>query len=140
VSVLGEREREALGELFGGLERDVDVRLDLGPVHTPVTLLAAGGRELDACAEARTLVAEVAGLSPRIRLEIAERDDPGEYPATTIGPGLVYLGLPWGFELATLAHGIVAAGRAEPPLTPGSRARLHELEHDVAVDVFVTPT
>lgn len=140
MSALGDREREALVELFAGLEQDVAVRLDLGPVHTPVTLLVAGGHELDTCAEARTLVSAVATASERIQLEIVEHDEPGEYPVTTIGPRLSYLGLPWGYELATLAHGIAVAGRQGPSLRPESLERLAELDRDVAIDVFVTPT
>jgi alkyl hydroperoxide reductase subunit AhpF len=137
--MLGDREREALDEIFGALERDVGVLLEVGPVETPVALLAAGGREIDACAETRALVEEVATASPRIRLVVEERDEPGLYPALTIGDRLVYLGLPWGYELATLVHGIAAAGGAAP-LTERSLERLAELDHDVAVDVYVTPT
>ncbi len=50
MSVLGERDQSAIAEVLATLERDVAVRLDLGPVATPVALLAAGGRELDPCA------------------------------------------------------------------------------------------
>jgi alkyl hydroperoxide reductase subunit AhpF len=140
MTTLGDRERTALEEVFAGLQHDVPVRLELGPVETPVALLAAGGRELDACAETRTLVEEVAGLSPRIHLEVVERDEPGLYPALTLGEGLVYLGLPWGYELATLVHGIAAAGGGAAPLKERSLDRLAGLEHDVAIDVYVTPT
>lgn len=140
VSLLGDPEREALEELFGTLERDVAITLEVGPVATPVALLVAGGRELDACAETRALVEAVAAVSDRVRLQVVERVGPGAYPALTIGPGLVYLGLPWGYELATLVHGIAAAGRLDSALQPAALARLGELDEDVAVDVFVTPT
>ena len=43
---LGEREQEAVRSVLEGLERDVEVTLELGPTATPVTLLAAGGREI----------------------------------------------------------------------------------------------
>jgi hypothetical protein len=48
--------------------------------------------------------------------------------------------MPLGYELTTLVHGIVEAGRLEPSLTEASRERLDGLERDVAVDVYVTPT
>ena len=48
--------------------------------------------------------------------------------------------MPLGYELTTLVHGIVEAGRAEPSLSPASRERLATLERDVTVDVYVTPT
>ena len=53
---------------------------------------------------------------------------------------LEYLGMPAGYELTTLVHGIVEAGRAAPSVTARTRERLGELERDVKVDVYVTPT
>lgn len=141
MTLLGERDREALAQLFAGLERDVHVTLEVGPAHVPVALLAAGGREIDTCGETTALLEEVVSASDRIRLEVVERDEPGLYPQITIGGhGLRYVGLPWGYELAAVAHGIAAAGGADPGLTDGSRGRLAELDRDVAIDVFVTPT
>jgi alkyl hydroperoxide reductase subunit AhpF len=140
VTVLGEREREAVREALATLERDVDLRLDLGPAEAPVALLTAGGREIDPCAETRAVVEDVASLSGRVSLEVVEHDRPGCYPALTIRPGLTYLGMPWGYELATLVHGIAAAGASASGLSPVSLQRLSALECDVALDVFVTPT
>jgi hypothetical protein len=76
VNVLGERDRSAIAEVFATLERDVALRLDLGP-----------------------------------------------------GP-----------RLATVVHGIAAAGRSEPGLSGESLTQLAALDRDVALDVFVTPT
>jgi alkyl hydroperoxide reductase subunit AhpF len=140
VSALGERDAAAVRDVLGGIERDVGVMLELGPTATPVTLLAAGGREIDTGEETRRLVEAVCAESERVSLTVVERDDPGPWPRTTIGPGLRYLGMPLGYELTTLVHGIVEAGRAEPSLSAASRERLASLERDVAVDVFVTPT
>jgi alkyl hydroperoxide reductase subunit AhpF len=75
-----------------------------------------------------------------VSLDVVERDEPGPWPRTTIGPGLRYLGMPLGYELTTLVHGIVEAGRREPSLSEASRERLASLERDVTVDVYVTPT
>ena len=137
---LGERDAAAVRDVLGALERDVEVTLDLGPTATPVTLLAAGGREIDTGAETRRLVEAVCAESDRVSLTIVEHDEPGPWPRTTIGPGLTYLGMPLGYELTTLVHGIVEAGRTEPALSAASRQRLATLESDVTVDVFVTPT
>jgi alkyl hydroperoxide reductase subunit AhpF len=137
---LGERDAAAVREVLAVLERDVEVVLELGPTATPVTLLAAGGREIDTAAETRRLVEAVCAESDRVSLEIVEHDEPGPWPRTTIGPGLRYLGMPLGYELTTLVHGIVEAGRAEPALSAASRERLGALDRDVTVDVFVTPT
>jgi len=137
---LGEREQEAVRAVLAGLERDVEVTLELGPAATPVTLLAAGGGEIDPGALTRDLVEAVCALSDRVSLAVVEHDEPGPWPRTTIGDGLQYLGMPAGYELTTLVHGIVEAGRTGPSLTAASLERLESLERDVAIDVYVTPT
>ena len=137
---LGEREQDAVRSVLAGLERDVALTLELGPTATPVTLLAAGGREIDSNAVAREIVESVCTLSERVSLSVTEHDEPGPWPRTTIAPGLEYLGMPAGYELTTLVHGIVEAGRAAPSVSELTRERLQELQHDVKVDVYVTPT
>jgi alkyl hydroperoxide reductase subunit AhpF len=104
-------------------------------------LLAAGGREIDSNAVTRDVAEAVCGLgADRVSLSVVEHDQPGPWPRLTIGPGLVYQGMPLGYELTSLVHAIVEAGRAEPSLLPASRDRLATLARDVAIDVFVTPT
>jgi alkyl hydroperoxide reductase subunit AhpF len=137
---LGEREQDAIRSVLAALERDVALTLELGPTATPVTLLAAGGREIDSNAVAREIVESVSALSERVSLSVTEHDEPGPWPRTTIAPGLEYLGMPAGYELTTLVHGIVEAGRAAPSVSELTRERLQELQHDVKVDVYVTPT
>jgi alkyl hydroperoxide reductase subunit AhpF len=48
--------------------------------------------------------------------------------------------MPAGYELTTLVHGILAAGRAAPGLGDASLERLAAIDQDVAIDVYVTPT
>ena len=91
-------------------------------------------------AETRAVVEDVCSLSEQVTLEVVERDEPGPWPRTTIGPGLRYLGMPLGYELTTLVHGIIEAGRIEPSLSAASQERLAGLGRDIAIDVFVTPT
>ena len=67
------------------------------------------------------------------------------FPAVSIRPdgrdvGVRYDGLPWGYELGSLVGAIVEAGRDEPALRPESVAALAELDRDLTLDVFVTPT
>ena len=116
---LGEREQEAIRD---GARRPraatSSVSLELGPTATPVTLLAAGGREIDSNAMTRDLVEAVCALSDRVTLAITEHDHPGPWPRTTIGDGLEYLGMPAGYELTTLVHAIVEAGRASSRRSP----------------------
>jgi len=136
---LREADREAIRELLDGLERDVPVLLELGPEETPVSVLL-GGRELDFGAETRSLLEQVASLSDSVQLTLSEVEERGPWPRTTIAGRLVYHGLPWGYELATLVHGIAETGREQIALSEASLAALAGLEHDVALEVFVTPT
>ena len=140
MNVLGERESDAVRSVLSSVERHVAVTLELGPTAAPVTLLAAGGREIDSGAETRALVEDVCSLSDRVTLEVVEHDEPGPWPRTTIGRGLHYLGMPLGYELTTLVHGIVEAGRTASSLSAASQERLAALDRDVAIDVYVTPT
>jgi alkyl hydroperoxide reductase subunit AhpF len=137
---LGDREQEAIREVLAGLEGHVEVTLELGPTASPVTLLAAGGREIDSSAVAREVLESVCALSDRVSLTVTEHTDPGPWPRTTIAPRLEYLGMPVGYELTTLVHAIAEAGRASPSLSASSLERLAALERDLEIDVFVTPT
>jgi alkyl hydroperoxide reductase subunit AhpF len=137
---LGDREQSAIRGVLAGLEQDVEVTLELGPTATPVTLLAAGGREIDSNGVTRDLVEAVCDLSDRVSLAVVEHDEPGPWPRTTVGAGLEYLGMPAGYELTTIVHAIAEAGRTASTLTEATLERLASLERDVAIDVFVTPT
>ena len=137
---LGETEEAAIREAFAGLERDVDVLARARPGSDAGD--APRGRRPRARLERNRSRRRqsVCGLADGVRLTVVEHDEPGPWPRTTIGPGLVYQGMPLGYELTTLVHAIVEAGRAEPTLSAGSRERLATLAQDVAIDVFVTPT
>ncbi len=136
---LGEHERTAIAEVFATLEHDVPVELVLGPEETPVSVVTGAG-EIEFGSETRMLLEQLAELSDRIDLTVREVEEPGRWPRTTVGGRLVYHGLPWGYELTTIVGAIVAAGREETTLSEGSLEALTALEHDVALDVYVTPT
>jgi alkyl hydroperoxide reductase subunit AhpF len=95
---------------------------------------------VDACEEARRVVGAVCALSERVRLDHVEHDEPGPWPQTTIGDGLVYRGMPVGYELATLVHAIAEAGRRTSGLSAAARQRLATLGRPVELRVYVTPT
>jgi alkyl hydroperoxide reductase subunit AhpF len=139
-AALREQDAATIREAFASIAHDVPVLLELGPAATPVTLLAAGGREVDSLAETEAVVSAVCELSDRVRLTVAERDVPGPWPQVTIGNGLVYRGMPLGYELTSLVWAIVEAGREAPALSPASLARLAELDRPVELRVYVTPT
>jgi alkyl hydroperoxide reductase subunit AhpF len=138
-ALLGEREREAVRELFAGIEQDVELALELGPSSEAVTVIG-GRRELEPGEQTRRLVQELVELSDRVRVRVVEHDEPGRYPTLAIGAGLRYHGLPWGYELSSLVYGIADAGRTERELAEATREALGRLERDVELEVYVTPT
>jgi alkyl hydroperoxide reductase subunit F len=136
---LGEHEREAIQDFLARLEHDVSVDLVLGPEEAPVTVVA-GGAEIDFGAETRSLLEQIAALSDRVVLTVTEVEERGRWPRITIGGRLVYHGLPWGYELTTLVGAIVAAGRGGSTLSEESLQAIADIEQDVALEVYVTPT
>jgi alkyl hydroperoxide reductase subunit F len=142
VALLRAEEEAKLREWFAGLERPVELVVALGPEETPL----AGSGDVDFGAEMVRLCEGLAELGDGVTCRV--EDEPEgfpRFPSVSIRPdgrdaGLRYDGLPWGYELSSLVGAIVEAGRGEPTLRPESRAALDELDRDLALDVFVTPT
>lgn len=135
-------EEDKVRTWFAGLDRPVELLVALGPEETPL----AGSGDVDFGAEMVRLCEGLAELGDRLTSR-AEDEPEGfpRFPAVSIRPesrdvGVRYDGLPWGYELGSLVGAIVEAGRSEPSLRPESRAALEELDRDLALDVFVTPT
>jgi alkyl hydroperoxide reductase subunit AhpF len=103
-------------------------------------------RDVDFGAETERVVAGLAALSDLVSVRVEEKPEGFErYPAVAVLPegrdaGVRYYGLPWGYELGSLIGAVLEAGRATSSLKPDSLARLAELDRDLAIDVFVTPT
>jgi alkyl hydroperoxide reductase subunit AhpF len=142
VALLQPDEETKVRDWFAKLERPVELFVALGPEETP----RAGAGDLDFGAEMVRVCEALAELGGRVTCRV-EQEPEGfpRFPAVSIRPdgrdvGLRYDGLPWGYELGSLVGAIVEAGREEPTLRPESLAALEELDRDLALDVFVTPT
>ena len=142
MPIFGPEDETKVRELFDELERPVELVVAHGPEETPLP----GARDIDFGAEVERIVESLAALSENLSYR-SEVQPPGIrlFPAITILPAgedrdVVYYGLPWGYELASLVGAIREAGRRDSSLTPESLERLEALDHDVAIDVFVTPT
>jgi alkyl hydroperoxide reductase subunit AhpF len=142
VALLRPDEEAKVREWFAALGRPVELLVALGPEETP--LVAAG--DLDFGAEMVRLCEGLAELGDGVTCRIEQEPDGFvRFPSVSIRPegrdvGIRYDGLPWGYELGSLVGAIVEAGRTEPSLRPESVAALGELDRDLALDVFVTPT
>jgi alkyl hydroperoxide reductase subunit AhpF len=139
---LRSEEETTVREWFAELERPVELLVALGPEETP----GAGSRDVDFGAEMVRVCEGLAELGDDVTCRV-EQEPEGfpRFPAVSIRPGgrdvgVRYDGLPWGYELGSLVGAIVEAGRDEPTLRPESVAALEELERDLTLDVFVTPT
>ena len=142
MALLRAEEETRVREWFAALERPVELFVALGPEETP----APGAGDVDFGAETARVCEGLAELGERVACRV-EEEPKGfpRFPAVSIRPegrdvGVRYDGLPWGYELASLVGAIVEAGRLEPSLRPESVAALNELDRDLALDVFVTPT
>jgi len=142
MPILRPEEEAKVREWFDELARPVELLVALGPEETP----RPGAGDLDFGAEMVRLCEGLAELGDRVTCRV--EDEPEgfpRFPAVSIRPegqdaGVRYDGLPWGYELGSLVGGIVEAGREEPTLRPDSVAALEELDRDLTLDVFVTPT
>jgi alkyl hydroperoxide reductase subunit AhpF len=142
MPVLRSEEEAKVRELFAQLERPVELVVALGPEETP----RPGAGDLDFGAEATRIAEGLAGLSEHVTCRV-EHEPPGlsRFPAVSIRPegldvGLRYDGLPWGYELGSLIGGMLEAGKREPTLREESLEALAQLDRDLALEVFVTPT
>jgi alkyl hydroperoxide reductase subunit AhpF len=142
MSMFRPEEEAKVSELFAALERPVELVVAHGPEETPLP----GARDIDFGAEANLIVEALASLSENLSYRVEAEPPSGRmYPAISVLPeeedkGVVYYGLPWGYELASLVGAIREAGRLESSLSAESLERLAALDRDLAIDVFVTPT
>jgi alkyl hydroperoxide reductase subunit AhpF len=142
MALLRAEEETKVREWFAELQRPVELLVAVGPEETPL----AGSGDVDFGAEMVRVCEGLAELGEAVTCRVEQAPDGfARFPAVSIRPdgrdsGVRYDGLPWGYELGSLVGAIVEAGRAEPSLRPESLAALDELDRDLALDVFVTPT
>ena len=118
-----------------------------GDVRLALRVRPAG---CDTCAETQALLQELAALSTRLSLEVADAGpEGGDCPAIDVlgldhgGPvdyGVRLVGAPLEFELTSLLDAILTVGSGESRLSAASLARLATLDRPVHVRVFSTPT
>ena len=142
MALLRAEEETKVREWFAELEHPVELLVAIGPEETPL----AGAGDVDFGAEIVRVCEGLAELGERLTCRVEDEPDGfPRFPAVSIRPdgrdaGVRYDGLPWGYELGSVVGAVVEAGRAEPSLRPESLATLEELDRDLVLDVFVTPT
>jgi glutaredoxin-like protein len=132
------------------------VRDLLSAVTSPVTLrMFTQEFECSYCKETRQIVEEVADLSDKVNVEVAdlvENKDLAEslnidkIPAIVVQGedgkdyGIRFFGIPSGYEFTSLLESIILVGTGSFELTENTRAFLDSLEAPLNLQVFVTPT
>jgi alkyl hydroperoxide reductase subunit AhpF len=150
VALLSEQDRETIRRMFEGL---VDpVRLVLFTLPTS-GLFIPGRPQCETCDDAQHVLEEVAELSDKLSLEAhhleREADEARRYGVErapsllVLGPddGRVrYVGAPFGHEFALLLQDIQFISKGETKLSQETRDALSNIDDDIHLQVFVTPT
>lgn len=149
--ILKEDDRRAMTEFF-------DNQLK-GPVRIVMFTQRKSGLILpnipscEMCEETEKLLKEVASLSDRLNLEVydfvEDVDKREEYrvdkiPAIIIRDdedyGIRFYGIPSGYEFGSLIEAIRDVSWKETGLSAATKERLKDVEKDIHIQVFVTPT
>ncbi|MDI3339157.1 MAG: thioredoxin family protein [Sphaerobacter sp.] len=117
------------------------------------SVLSIPGQECQTCADTHRLLEELVALSDKLRLDVrdflteqeqARQEGIEEIPAIVLegqNKGTVrFIGVPAGYEFATLIEDLVDVSRGTTGLQAHSREVLAGLTAPVHVKVFVTPT
>jgi glutaredoxin len=151
MSMISQADQDYIRAFFAErLTDDVTVEL-FTQRRSPILVL--GAEECQYCEETRQLLEEVAALSEHIKLVVHDvKDEPEvmrergieQVPAILFqgrAQGTMrYFGIPAGNEFRNLIDGIVEVGTGQSGLAPATREALAELEQDIHLRVFVTPT
>jgi alkyl hydroperoxide reductase subunit AhpF len=150
MPILSPADQEYLRQVFVERLRDpITIQL----FTQRVTQISIPGYECATCRETNQLLEEVAALSEKITLEMYDLLQEGakareagveEIPAIILkghNKGtLRFIGVPAGYEFATLIEDIIDVSRGTTELSPLSRETLAMLAQPVHIKVFVTPT
>ncbi len=136
-----------------------DVRKMLENMAEPVTMVmftqSANALECEMCAETRTLVDEVAALSPPGKItvqvhdfvaeeSVAARYQVDKIPAIAIvgakDYGIRYYGIPSGYEFSSLVDDLVTVSKGRSGLSDATRAAVAKINIPIHIQVYVTPT
>ncbi len=106
------------------------------------------------CRDTLDLLQELVELSDHLTLEVhdfageaelAQQQGVDKIPATIVrgkdgGERARFFGIPAGYEFTTLLEDVLDVGGAAPPLERKTIDALAQLEEDIHIQVFVTPT
>lgn len=120
--------------------------------HDVRVILFSQALNCEACPETERLLKAVAELSEKIKLEVLnpmiDRDQAALYNVTRVPAiiiegerdyGIRYLGIPGGYEFASLLEALVTVGKRQSGLSETSKELIARLTEPLNLKVFVTP-
>jgi alkyl hydroperoxide reductase subunit AhpF len=150
MPMIPEKDRQTISDLFEQRLTD-DVTITYFNQHESVLIVP--GMECAYCKETRQLLEEVAGLSDHLHLvvkdfvkdrEEAASLDIERIPAFVLqgkNKGRVrFFGIPAGYEFATLIDDLIDASTGEVDVSTRTGEALSQIDQDLRLQVFVTPT
>ena len=149
-SLISDQDKVQIKRTF---RKDLKADVYLGFFTHHPSLLTVPVRECPSGPQAQQLLEELSALSPKLHLEIfdffAKRDVADQFgvdkiPAVAVGrmhsATVTFYGTPNGYELATIVEDIKTVSRGVTPLSMDTRKKLRQLEQQINIQVFVTPT
>ncbi len=141
MAILSDSDTAEVTKIFGALVRDVYVKVYTQKLECPT------------CTDTETILRELDELSERLKVsflnlqtdrEDAVKDGVDKAPAIIVSDGthsrVKFYGTPSGYEFSSLLTTIIDTGGSEEPLTEGTIQFLGDLDSDLHMQVFVTPT
>lgn len=134
-------------------EDEIEIKKRLEEVQNDVKLiLFTQSLNCESCPETETLLRELAALSDKLKFEVLnpqlDRDKAEGYKITHVPTlilegdrdyGIRYMGMPGGYEFASLLEDIIAVGKRSSGLSDASREKLQAVIEPINIKVFVTP-
>ncbi len=141
MSLLGDKERDQVREMFEGLVNPVKL------------MMFTQEQECQFCEETRELVEELATLSDKVEAQIydfvgnadiAEKYGIDKIPAVAIlgekDYGVRFFGIPSGYEFGVVVEDIRDVSAGDSGLAEASKSALTGLKEPLHIQVFTTPT
>lgn len=141
MALLSEDDQKFLKERFQDMNRDVRV------------LVFTSENDCMFCEDTKAIINELAELDSRIKPEFYDIDKDkaiAEEYGITVAPaiaiagekdyGIRYWGIPSGYEFSSLFEDIIDVSTGKTDLSPDTIQKLQELNTDLTIYVFVTPT
>lgn len=134
-------------------EDEIEIKKRLEEVQNDVKLiLFTQSLDCESCPETETLLRELSALSDKLKFEVLnpqlDRDKSEQYKITRVPTlilegdrdyGIRFMGMPGGYEFASLLEDIISVGKRSSCLSDASRAKVQAVTEPLNLKVFVTP-